>query len=274
MDRMEAKGATAVETPADVARQVKRVFTILPNDIILRTVCTQEGSGLLAGMSEGTDHYSCSTVSPHTSRELTPLHHDKGANFVGSPIFARPDGLAASQASFVIGGEKAAADRAAALLAHTSTATFYFGEDSGAGNVVKLCGNFLIGAAIESMAETLALAEAHDLDRVEVMNMLNSTIFDCLIYKGYGQRVSERDHRPGGFALDLGSKDMTLVFNTAHQAKVPMPIASLLHDKFIAAEANGRSWMDWSALALTASENAGVDVSDAIKRADEAPKDA
>lgn len=36
--------------------------------------------------------------------------------------------------------------------------------------------------------------------------MLSSTIFDCLIYKGYGQRVSERDHKPGGFALELGLK--------------------------------------------------------------------
>jgi hypothetical protein len=39
-----------------------------------------------------------------------------------------------------------------------------------------------------------------------MMQMLNSTIFDCLIYKGYGQRVSERDHLPypdAHFALEL-----------------------------------------------------------------------
>ena len=33
------------------------------------------------------------------------------------------------------------------------------------------------------MAESLALAEAQGLDRNAVMEMLNSTIFDCLIYK-------------------------------------------------------------------------------------------
>lgn len=31
----------------------------------------------------------------------------------------------------------------------------------------------------------------------QVMEMLSSTIFNCLIYKGYGQRISQRDHRPG-----------------------------------------------------------------------------
>lgn len=272
-DRLEAMGATVVDTPAEVARSVSRVVTVLPNDRILKEVCHAEDTGLLAGLQDGADHYSCSTVSPHTSRELAPEHEAVGANFVGAPIFARPDGLAAAQASFVLGGKAAPIARAEALLAHTSTATFVFGEDAGAGNVVKLCGNFLIGAAIESIAESLALAEAHGLDRVEVMNMLNSTIFDCLIYKGYGQRVSERDHKPGGFALELGSKDVTLVFDTAHKAKVPMPIASLLHDRFLAAEANGRSWMDWSAIGLSVSEDAGVDVSKAIAEADAAPKD-
>ncbi len=43
----------------------------------------------------------------------------------------------------------------------------------------------------------MALAEKNGIDRVKVMNLLSSTIFDCIIYKGYGQRVSERDHKPG-----------------------------------------------------------------------------
>lgn len=44
------------------------------------------------------------------------------------------------------------------------------------------------------------------LRRAAMMQMLNSTIFNCLIYKGYGQRVSERDHLPypdAHFALEL-----------------------------------------------------------------------
>lgn len=43
----------------------------------------------------------------------------------------------------------------------------------------------MIASAIESISESLALAEANGLDRAEVMEMLSSTIFDCLIYKGW-----------------------------------------------------------------------------------------
>ena len=62
---------------------------------------------------------------------------------------------------------------------------------------MKLCGNFLIASSIEAISEAMALAEKNNVDRKVVMDLLSSTIFDCLIYKGYGQRVSDRDHRPG-----------------------------------------------------------------------------
>lgn len=124
-----------------------------------------------------------------------------------------------------------------------------------------VAGNFLIAATIESMAEALALAENNGADRDAVKDMLTSTIFDCLIYKGYGQRVAERDHLPGGFALELGLKDVNLVRNVAAKTNVPMPFASALHDRFLQARAQGMSDFDWSAIGLLASEAAGVDVS-------------
>ena len=152
---------------------------------------------------------------------------------------------------------------------------------------------------------------------LQVMNMLSSTIFDCLIYKGYGQRVSERDHKPGGFALELGLKvrargrvacvcgrlsihverrtirrwelltctrrrwlnsrmpttpspsrqDVALVKDTAARSGVPMPVASVLHDRWLAAYAKGRGEVDWSAVALSTSEDSGVDVSAALAKA-------
>ena len=33
------------------------------------------------------------------------------------------------------------------------------------------------------------------------MTMLNTTIFDCLIFKGYGNRVAARSHVPGELCL-------------------------------------------------------------------------
>ena len=56
----------------------------------------------------------------------------------------------------------------------------------------------------------------------------------------------------------MGLKDVGLVLQTADSAKVPMPFASLLHDRFLASVAKGRGDMDWSALALGVSDDAGL----------------
>lgn len=70
----------------------------------------------------------------------------------------------------------------------------------------------------------------------------------------------------GGFSLTLGLKDVTLVSQAAKDAEVPMPIASLLVDRFTSAKARGRGEFDWSAIGLSAAEDAGIDVTVDIKR--------
>ena len=91
--------------------------------------------------------------------------------------------------------------------------------------------------------------------------MLTSTIFDCAIYKGYGGRIAARNHAPGGFALPHGLKDVGLVRLAAAEAGVPMPLGSLLVDQFrSAANDPALAPLDWSALGLHVSRNAGVDV--------------
>jgi len=265
-------GAEPASSPADVVRKLgssAAVISMVPNDKALWAVvkgedgifeATAKGSGLL--------HISCSTVSPFTSRALSDECEAAGVVHVSAPAFARPDGIAKRQAYFPIsGGDTVARSASIELIGTTSPETFDFGDDPGAANVVKLSGNYLIASSIQSIAEAMALAEKNGLDRVQVMNMLSSTIFDCLIYKGYGQRVSERDHKPGGFALELGLKDVALVKDTAARSGVPMPVASVLHDRWLAAYAKGRGEVDWSAVALSTSEDSGVDVSAALAKA-------
>ncbi|KAH8047634.1 3-hydroxyisobutyrate dehydrogenase [Aureococcus anophagefferens] len=80
--------------------------------------------------------------------------------------------------------------------------------------------------------------------------------------RGYGGRVAGRDHAPGGFALHHGLKDVGLVQKAAQDARVPMPLGSLLVDQFTAASNDAAlAGLDWSALGLHLSKNAGVDAS-------------
>lgn len=88
-------------------------------------------------------HISCSTVSPTIARKLLGVHQSHSMEFVSSPVFARPDGISRREATFMLSGKtenKAIAQKYLALLGRTED----IGEEIGAANVVKLCGNFLI----------------------------------------------------------------------------------------------------------------------------------
>ena len=247
----------------DMAANCDLIISILPNDSVVSDVSNQLLSHKPANRSF--IHVSCSTISPVSSRKMETTHKDKGSVFVASPVFARPDGLANRQATWMVSGNKEAKEVATPILNSLGNVVD-FGEDVGAANVVKLCGNFLIASSIESIGEAMALSEKHGVDRTKVMDLLSSTIFNCLIYKGYGQRVSERDHRPGGFSLALGLKDVSLVSQAAKEADVPMPFLSVLMDRYVSSKARGRADFDWSAIGLSIAEDAGIDVSKDIDR--------
>ena len=254
------ENVTVCTSPSDLASKSNVLVSMLPNDDVLMKVTTGEGN-VVDALPKDSLHIGCSTVSPHTSRFVNSLHQAKGSRYIGAPVFARPDGVEAKQAYFTAGGKEEDIKRAEPILLATGSKVYNFGSDCGNGNVVKLCGNFLIASTIESLAESLALAENNGVDRKALMEMLTTTIFDCLIYKGYGDRVANRKHQPGGFALELGLKDVTLVLDTAHKSNTTMPLGSLLHDRYLTARAKGRAELDWSAIGLNASEDAGVDIS-------------
>lgn len=191
------------------------IISMLPNDKIVQDVSHQ----ILKNTSgKQVIHVSCSTVSPTTSRALESTFKENGSTFVASPVFARPDGIARREATWMMSGNPEGKKVASELLQSLGKVVD-FGDDVGSANIVKLCGNFLIASTIESIGEAMALSEKHGVDRMKVMDLLSSTIFNCLIYKvlflfflfflqyifiifcitlkGYGQRVSTRDHRPG-----------------------------------------------------------------------------
>ena len=134
----------------------------------------------------------------------------------------------------------AAVARARPPLEAIGRRAFEFGEDPGAAHVAKLASNFLIASAIEALAEAFTFSTKNGLDASRWHAMLSETIFACPIYKNYGQLILDGDYRRPLFQLALGLKDLGLVSQVAFESRTPMPLASLLRDRFLAAFAHGR----------------------------------
>jgi 3-hydroxyisobutyrate dehydrogenase-like beta-hydroxyacid dehydrogenase len=250
-------GAQQVSRPSEVAEPGSIVITMVANDSALESVVLGN-EGFLERLGPNGIHLSMSTVSPATAHKLADLHAKHGSIYLAAPVFGRPEAAAARKLWICLSGPQASKERVQPVLNALGQGIFDFGEDPGAANVVKLAGNFLIASAMEGMAEALTLAEKNGIDRSKVIDMLGQTTFACPIYQNYGKAIAEKRYTPPGFYLSLGLKDVGLVLQTADSAKTPMPFASLLHDRFLASVAKGRGDMDWSALALDVSEDAGL----------------
>jgi 3-hydroxyisobutyrate dehydrogenase-like beta-hydroxyacid dehydrogenase len=251
------KGAHAAATPAETASPGGIVITMLADDAAVESVVIGDNA-VAARLGSGGIHVSMSTIAPATARKLAQYHHEYGSTYVASPVFGRPDNAVQRQLVICTSGAAVAKEKIRPLLEAMGRAVFDFGEEPGAANVAKLCGNFLIASALEAMAEAFTMAEKSGVDRNKVADMLGKTLFACPVYQRYGEMIAAKRHTPAGFKLPLGLKDVELVLQTAGEVRAPMQLAELVRERLISGLAKGRDEMDWSALALGVLDEAGI----------------
>lgn len=249
------RGAKLAATPADAVTPGGILVTMVADDRALESVANEEVAKSLgpAGL-----HLSMSTVLPATSEKLSAIHEKQGISYVAAPVFGRPEAAGAGKLWICASGPAKSKLRAKPVFDALSQGVFDFGEAIGAANVVKLSGNFLILAAVEALAEASALAEKNGIPRAALLNMFTQTLFNCPIYQNYSKSLINAEFDKVGFVLRLAMKDMNLASQTATAANVPMPILSLLRDRYLASIAKGRGEMDATAFALEAAESAGL----------------
>lgn len=249
------QGAKAAVKVADACRG-EAVITMLANDEAVESVALGK-DGIAQNLPKGAMHISSSTISVALSEKLTQAHAKAGQRFVSAPVFGRPNAAAAGQLNIVVGGEPAAIKAAAPLFEAMGQKTYVLSESPKAANLVKLSGNFLIASVIESLGEALALVGKGGVDRGQYLEMLTSSIFSAPIYKVYGGLIVSGEFEPAGFAAPLGQKDIRLTLAAAEELRVPMPLASLLRDRFLTLLAQGGDHLDWSAISRLAAKDAG-----------------
>jgi 3-hydroxyisobutyrate dehydrogenase-like beta-hydroxyacid dehydrogenase len=203
-------------------------------------------------------HVSLSTISVALSDRLAAAHAKAGQGYLAAPVFGRPEAAEAGRLAVVVAGPDALIQMCKPLFEAMGPKLFVAGERPSLANVVKLSGNFLIATVLESLAEALTFARKSGVDAAALLEFLTTTLFTAPIYKTYGDLIVQGKHEPAGFLLPLGLKDVRLVLQAAEAASVPMPIASVVRDRFITAMARGNQDKDWSVIARVAAEDAGL----------------
>ena len=250
------EGAEAAASIAEACRG-DAVVTMLANDEAVESLVLGR-DGVVANLRPGALHVSSSTISVALSQRLADAHGKAGQQLIAAPVFGRPDVAAAGRLFVVVGGDPAAVEAATPLLEAFGQKTFIVSDTPKAANLVKLSGNFLIASVIESLGEALALVAKGGVDQRRYLEVLTSTLFDAPIYRTYGGLIAGGTFEPAGFAAPLGQKDIRLALAAAEELRVPMPLASLLRDRFLTLLAQGGDRLDWSAIGGLAARDAGI----------------
>ena len=252
-----ALGAQEAATLAGACRG-EAVITMLADDEAAANIAMGSG-GLVENLSKGAIHLSMSTISVAMSDRLAQAHAQSGQRYVAAPVFGRPDMAAAAKLFIVAAGDPQAIDTCRSAFDALGQKTSTIGGVPSAANLVKLTANFLQAAVIESLGEAIALIGKAGIDRRAYVELLTSTIFTAPAYKIFGPLIADGTFGTAAFAAPLGYKDIRLALAEAETLRVPMPLASLLHDRFLRLFAQGGDNLDWSAIGGLASQDAGGD---------------
>lgn len=246
-------GAIAVRTPREAAGAAEIVVTNLMDDASVLETVTGE-NGILAGMRPNSIHIGTTTISPGLSTRLAALHEAQGSHYIAGPVAGRPDAAAAGKLITFLAGKSEPIERSQQVINSYADRIIPMGEDPAVAMSMKLIGNFMVASIIELIGQVYVFAEKRGVDPSIITNMFKQFMPAT---SEYAERISSRNFGNAGFTLDGGLKDVTLILAAAGEVQAPLPYASIIRDKCLAAQAQGMSQLDWSVLTEISRLNAG-----------------
>lgn len=252
-----ADGAILANAPTAAATQ-EFVITMLADDGAIEEIAM--APSFLQALRPDAIHVCMATISVALAERLTAAHQAAGRAYVSAPVFGRPPAAAAAQLFILAAGPVSTLARLEPVFKVLGQRTFVVGPQPSSANVVKVTGNFMLAAMIETLGEAFALVRKHGIAADQFLDVITNTVFPAPVYKMYGGLVASDTYEPAGFKLRLGLKDVRLAQSAADAAMVPMPLAGLLHDQYMTAIARGYGDFDWAGIARLSAEAAGLPV--------------
>lgn len=236
------RGARAVSTPAEAAREADAVFTMLADPEAL-TAVVEGPDGLHRALRPNTTLVEMSTVGPESIQQVAS-RLAAGVALLDAPVLGSVPQATDGTLKIFVGGAAADLERWRPTL-EVLGKPLHVGP-LGSGAASKLVVNSTLGTLMSAVGEALALADALGLDPDCTLDILADSPIGVTVR-------SKRDHLESGtypprFKLALAAKDLRLVIDAASQARCEMPLAEAAGRWFLAASEAGLGALDYSAV--------------------------
>ena len=251
-DALAAEGARAADSAAQVAERADIIMTALPTPESVESVY-----GEMAKVARSDQIYvDHSTVSPGLNRWCAEQLRARGAHFLDAPVSGGPAGAQAGTLTVMVGGEQSVFDTALPVLQAFGKNIRLCGA-VGAGQVVKLINQLLVGIHTSAIAEAAVFGARLGADPRIVLDLIGTSFGGSTMMTRNLPRFISRDFSPAT-PVGLILKDLGLIHDEARNGGVPLLLGALAEQRFSEARARGLGDEDMAALVKLWEEPAGV----------------
>ena len=250
--KVASAGATAAATAAEATKTAEIVITMLPSSPHVREVYTGSGQ-LLANVQPGTLLIDCSTIDPHTARDVAAIAAQRNIVMLDAPVSGGTVGAEAATLTFMVGGDVAAFEIAKPILGKMGKNVVHCGA-AGTGQVAKICNNMLLAISMIGVSEAMNLGASLGIDPTLLAGIINTSSGRCWSsdtynpFPGVIENSAASRGYTGGFGVDLMLKDLGLAMDAAKQTKQAAMMGSLAHQLYQTWSAMGSGGKDFSSI--------------------------
>ena len=254
---LQQLGAKIAPTIAAVCRDRELVISMVADDAALNDIVFAPG-GLRDSLANGI-HVAMGTHSASAIQSVSAAHQERGQAFVAAPVLGRPEAAAAGQIVIVCAGPRDALKKCEPVFSVLGRKTMEAASAPEAAIAIKLANNFVLGCAVETMAEGFALVRKYGVNPQVFYDVMTEGLFAAPAYKVYGKLMVDSSYDAPGFTVKLGLKDIKLALAAAELVGVPLPSGSVVRDRLIGAIAHGDGDKDWAVLGREQARASGLE---------------
>jgi 4-hydroxybutyrate dehydrogenase / sulfolactaldehyde 3-reductase len=244
--KLEAVGMATCASPAEAARQAEIVVTMLPTEVEVEAACLGPG-GVVEGARPGLLLVEMSTIDPDASRSIAGRLRERGIDMIDAPVARGSKEAELGKLLIFVGGTEQQLERARALLECMGEIILHIGPQ-GQALVAKLVNNLLGLGTLAVVAEAFAIGRQGGVSLETMIKVATSTAATNGYVASVLQKKVWRGDTSPGFKIDLAHKDIGLALNWANRARLPVPMAALIRERYSQARAQGWGGEDCTAI--------------------------
>ncbi len=251
-----ARGAEWCASPTAVAERADVIFSIVgyPDDV--RQVHLGN-HGTLAAAKPGAIIVDMTTSQPSLAVEIAQRARERRVAALDAPVSGGDIGARNATLSIMVGGDRAAFDRVAAILQCLGKTIVYQGP-AGSGQHTKMVNQILIASNMVGVCEALLYGYRAGLDLEHVMQSVSSGAAGSWSLSNLGPRILANQFDPG-FFVEHFIKDMRIALEEAQRMHLALPGLALAQQLYLALLAQGGGRLGTHALQLALSSLSGFD---------------